>query len=137
MKELTAAQIKRLQHALTTVPYGKLLGIELEAAEVGQATLSLKVRADLKQNRGVVHGGVIASLIATATAFAILTILPVEEKSTTVDLTISYLGPLSKGKAMAIARVQRAGRRLIVVSAEVFDDKQVLISTALSTYIKI
>lgn len=135
--KLTPAQLKRIHHALTTVPFAKLMGIKLEGVKAGQATLSFKVRRELKQNHGVVHGGAIASLIDTAMAFAILSVLPVDERATTVDLTISYLRPLSKGNARAIARVVRAGRRLIVVSAEVFDDSETIVSTALSTYIKI
>ena len=139
MKEakLTSAQLKRIHHALTTVPFAKLMGIKLEGVEAGQATLSFKVRRELKQNHGVVHGGAIASLIDTAMAFAVLSVLPLDERATTVDLTISYLRPLSKGNARAVARVVRAGRRLIVVSADVFDDSETIVSTALSTYIKI
>ncbi len=73
----------------------------------------------------------------TATAFAIISLLPPDEKATTADLTISYLRPLIDGRAHSTARVVRAGRRLIVVSAELVDDAGNLIATALSTYIKI
>jgi uncharacterized protein (TIGR00369 family) len=103
----------------------------------GTATLSLQITNDLKQNNGVVHGGAIASLIDSATAFAIISVLPPDEKATTADLTISYLRPLREGRAHSTARVLRAGRRLIVVSAELVDDAGKLIATALTTYIKI
>lgn len=134
---LTPAQNDRISTALSKVPYANLLGITLDEVEVGQAMLSLEIRDDLKQNHGVVHGGAIASLIDTATAFAILSILPVDERVTTVDLTISYLRPLTKGKAKAVARIRRGGRRLIIVSADVSDDDGNLVATALSTYIKV
>lgn len=134
---LTPEQQERVNTALSKVPYANLLGITLENIEVGQATLSLQIREDLKQNHGVVHGGAIASLIDTATAFAIISLLPVDERVTTVDLTISYLKPLTEGKAKAVARIRRGGRRLIVVSADVTDDKGNLVATALSTYIKL
>ena len=70
-------------------------------------------------------------------AFAIISLLAPKEKVTTVDLTISYLRPLTKGRVIAVARVIRAGRRLFVVSADVFGDDGNLAATALSTYIKI
>jgi uncharacterized protein (TIGR00369 family) len=76
-------------------------------------------------------------LIDSATAFAIISVLPPDEKATTADLTISYLRPLREGRAHSTARVLRAGRRLIVVSAELVDDAGKLIATALTTYIKI
>jgi uncharacterized protein (TIGR00369 family) len=134
---LTTAQKRRIQKAVKSVPYAKLLGFELDEVSPGAATLGLKIRKDLMQNNGVVHGGAIASLIDTATAFAIIPLLTPEEKVTTVDLTISYLRPITKGRVTAVAKVVRAGRRLFVVSAEVKDADGTLAATALSTYIKL
>jgi len=137
VKKVSSAQRKRLREALGTVPYAKLLGFELESVESGTATLCLDIRDELTQNQGIVHGGAIASLIDTATAFAILSLLPPKEKVTTVDLSISFLRPVGRGRIRAVGKVVRAGRRLLVVSAEVFDENATLVSTALSTYIKI
>lgn len=135
--KITAAQLRRIRKAIGTVPFARLLGIELDNVGSGTATLGLSIRPELKQNQGVVHGGVIASLIDTATAFAILSLLEPGEKVTTVDLTISYLRPITDGRIKAVAKVLRAGRRLLVVSAEVFDSDEKLTTTALSTYIRL
>jgi uncharacterized protein (TIGR00369 family) len=135
--KLTAAQLERIQKALDDLPFAKLIGIELDQINEGVATLGLEVRNDLMQNNGVVHGGAIASLIDTAAAFAIVSVLPSGERVTTVDLTISYLRPLTTGRARATARVVRAGRRLITVSGEVLDDGGKPVAIALTTYIKI
>ena len=135
--KLTAAQLDEFKKRLTQFPSPSLLGIELDEIGSGTATLGLDVRKELKQNHGVVHGGAIASLIDTATAFAIISLLAPREKVTTVDLTISYLRPVTAGRIRAVAKVVRAGRRLFVVSAEVFDEDGKLTTTALSTYIKI
>jgi len=135
--KLDSAHIERLCQALDSVPFAKFMGIELDEIDAGVATLSFEIKPELKQNHGVVHGGAIASLIDSATAFAIISLLPTDEHATTVDLTISYLRPVTEGRARAIARVIRSGKRLIVVSAELFDDRGTLAATALSTYIKI
>lgn len=135
--KLDPAHIERLSSALNSVPFAKLLGIELEEIDSGIATLAFDIKPELKQNHGVVHGGAIASLIDSATAFAIISLLTPTEHATTVDLTISYLRPLTEGRVRAIARVLRSGKRLIVVSAELFDEGGTLAATALSTYIKI
>ncbi len=134
---LSDSQRKRIEAALSTVPFARLLGIKLESIEPGRATLSLQIRDDFKQNAGVVHGGVTAALIDSATAFAILPLLGPDERATTVDLTISYLRPLTTGSMVATARVLRAGGRLVTVSAELVDDAGNLAATALSTYIKL
>ena len=135
--KITAARTRQIQKAVDSVPYAHLLGIELDNISKGAATLGLDVRKELTQNHGVVHGGAIASIIDTAMAFAIITLLAPREKVTTVGLTISYLRPLTKGRITAVAKVVRAGRRLFVVTADVFDDDGKLATTALSTYIKI
>ena len=136
-EKITAAQLKRIEKAIDTVPFAQLLGIELDNISSGTATLGLNIRKQLLQNHGVVHGGVIASLIDTATAFAIISMLAPSEKVTTVDLTVSLLRPLTEGRVTAVAKVLRSGRRLFVVSAEVFDTDGKLATTALSTYMKI
>ncbi len=136
-EQLTKAQLDRVAGALDKVPFAKLIGIELEAVEFGKATLAFDVRDELKQNHGVVHGGAIAALMDSATAFAIISILEPGEHVTTVDLTISYLRPLTRGRARAIAEVVKAGRRIIVVTAELRDEEGKLAATALTNYIKL
>jgi uncharacterized protein (TIGR00369 family) len=135
--ELTAAQRERIEKALDAVPFARLIGIKLESVEPGHAVLSMEVRDELRQNHGVVHGGAIASLIDSSMAFAIIPLLSENERTTTVDLTIHYLRPLLQGTARASARVLRAGRRVITVSAELFDHEEKLAATAISTYLRL
>lgn len=135
--QLTDAQRERVERALDTVPFARLLGIQLESVLEGHAVLSLPVRDDHKQNHGVVHGGAIASLIDSSMAFAIIPLLAENERTTTVDLTIHYLRPLTEGVAKSTARVVRAGRRVIVVTAEVRDHSERLVATAVSTYLRL
>lgn len=122
---------------LEKVPFAKLLGIQLDSVEPGHAVLSMEIRHELKQNHGVVHGGAIAALIDSAMALAIMPLLAENERTTTVDLTIHYLRPLTEGTARSSARVVRAGKRVITVSAELFDEHGKLAATALSTYLRL
>ena len=117
--ELDPARVERARAAFASVPYAKLIGMELGEVSPGAVSIHLAVRDELRQNQGVVHGGAIASLIDTAAAFAILTQLDTTERVTTTDLTIHYLRPVSSGRLTARARVVRGGRRLFVLSVEV------------------
>lgn len=123
--------------SLENVPFAKLLGIEIESIEPGHAVLSMEIKEELKRNGGIAHGGAIATLIDSAMAMAIVQLLAAGERTTTVDLTIHYMRPLSGGSARATARVVRAGRRVITVSAELFDTNEKLAATALSTYLRL
>jgi uncharacterized protein (TIGR00369 family) len=135
--ELTDEQRRRVEAAREGVPFLKLLGIEIESVAPGTATLSVAVREELMRNDRIVHGGVMASLIDSAFAFAIIPMLSDGERTVTVDMTIHYLRPLSSGVAKATARIVRAGRRVITLSAELFDENEKLAATAVSTYLRI
>lgn len=135
--EISGEHFEKLSAVLREVPFAQFLGIELVAATQGSATLRLAVRAELIQNQGLLHGGAMASLIDTATAFAIVSQLTQPEKFTTVDLNVNYLRPVTEGSATCTAKVIRAGRRLLTISAEVHDDTGNLAAVALSTYIRL
>lgn len=137
MSELDPAKLSRARAAFASVPYARFLGLELGDVNNGQVTIHLRVRDELLQNQGVVHGGAIASLIDTASAFAVLTQIDLNEKVTTTDLTIHYLRPITLGRMTANARVVRGGKRLFVLSVDVLNDQEVLLATAVTTYIKV
>ena len=121
---------------LDHVPFAKMLGIEVDSVEPGHAVLSMKLRHEHMRNNAIAHGGVIATLIDSAMAIAIMALLEENERTVTVDLTIHYLRPVPEGSAKASARVVRAGRRVVTVSAELFDAEGKLAATAISTYLR-
>ena len=135
--DLTEEQRQRVDAMREAVPFLKLLGVQVESVGPGTATLLLPIREELKRNDGIIHGGAIASVIDSAFAFAIIPLLAENERTVTVDLTLHYLRPLAGGVAKASAKVVRAGRRVITVSGEVFDENEKLAATSLSTYLRI
>ena len=135
--ELDPARTARARAAFASVPYARLIGLELGEISPGAATIHLEVRDDLRQNQGVIHGGAVASLIDTAAAFAVLTQIETNERVSTTDLTIHYLRPANSGRLTASASIVRGGRRLIVVSVEVTNDQDILVATAVTSYIKL
>lgn len=136
-KEITEAQKRKAAEAIKRVPYARLLGFELVDLSAGEAIVSLKMRDELRQPYGILHGGATASLIDTAMAFAVRTRVEAKEPTTTIDLTVHYLRPVAEGEIFCTARVVRAGKRILTVSAEVADEREKLIATALSTYMKV
>jgi acyl-CoA thioesterase len=136
-EDLDPQKLERARNAFAAVPYAKFLGLQLGEVLPGEVSIHLDVRDELKQNQGVVHGGAIASLIDTASAFALLTQIDIDERVTTTDLTIHYLRPATSGRMTATARIIRSGRRLFVLSVDVHGHADALIATAVTTYIKI
>jgi len=136
-EELDPQKVERARAAFASVPYANFLGLRLGDIREGQVSIHLEVRDELKHHQGVVHGGAIASLIDTASAFAVLTQVETDERVTTTDLTIHYLRPITSGRMTATARVVRGGRRLFVLSVEVTNETSVLVATAVTTYIRV
>jgi acyl-CoA thioesterase len=132
--ELPPDEVARLRAAFASVAYAHLLGLELTEVGRGRAKLALDLRPELTRMEGIMHGGALASLIDTASAFAVLSLLTPTEQTVTVDLTLHFLRPVSRGCVSAQARVLRAGRSFATVAIEATDDAGALVATALTTY---
>src|SRR5688500_17708924 len=124
-------------NALHSLPFAKLIGMQLVDLRSGEAVISIKMRDDLRQPSGVLHGGVTATLIDTAMAFAVRTRLAINEQTATIDLTVHYLRPHLHGTFTCTAKVVRAGKRIFTVSADVVNEEGKHIATTLSTYTRL
>ena len=137
VNEITDAQREFAANALHNLPFAKLIGMRLERLDLDEAVISIDMRDDLTQRSGVLHGGVTATLIDTAMAFAVRTRLDPAAATATIDLTVHYLRPHLSGTAICTARIVRAGKRVFTVSADVENEEGKLIATGLSTYTKL
>lgn len=134
---ISAEQRAFAENALHNLPFSKLIGMQLVDLEPGIAKIAIEMRDDLRQPSGVLHGGVTATLIDTAMAFAVRTHLPIDASTATIDLTVHYLRPHLSGKFICTANVVRAGKRIFTVSADVHNEAGKLIATGISTYTKV
>jgi acyl-CoA thioesterase len=134
---ITDEDFEYAANALRTLPFAQLMGMELVELRMDEAVIRIAMRDDLRQPSGVLHGGVTATLIDTAMAFAVRTRLPRGEATATIDLTVHYLRPHLEGVFSCTAKVVRAGKRIFTVSAEVHGENGKLIATALSTYTRV
>lgn len=134
---ITPEQRAFAENALHNLPFSKLIGMRLVDLQPDEAVISIEMRDDLRQPSGVLHGGVTATLIDTAMAFAVRTRLGIDEATATVDLTIHYLRPHITGTFTCTAKIVRAGKRIFTVSADVVNQDGKHIATAVSTYTRV
>ena len=75
------------------IPHVKELGIEAIEASAGESIMKLPYRQDLIGNpeTGVLHGGVITTLIDTVCGFAVISSMGEMRTIATLDLRIDYL----------------------------------------------
>ncbi|HEX8353135.1 MAG TPA: PaaI family thioesterase [Pyrinomonadaceae bacterium] len=133
-KALTPGELALLEETFRQVPYARLLGLEFVAAEPGFATFALEVREELTRMGGILHGGAVVSLMDTAAACAVHTLLEPDGRTVTVDLAVHFLRPAVTGRLEARARVLRKGRRVVILNVEAQDSDGVLIATSTMTY---
>lgn len=134
---ITDEHREQAANVLHNLPFAKLMGMRLIELDLDRAVLKIDMRDDLRHPGGILHGGVTATLIDTAMAFAVRTRVPRNEPTATIDLTVHYLRPHIDGTFTCTAKVVRAGKRIFTVSADVHNEKGDLIATAISTYTRV
>ena len=99
----------------------RTLGAVLESIEPGTVTISCAFDDGLTQQHGLLHGGVLASLVDVACGYAALSVLPEEREVLTVEFKIHFLKPAKTHRLIAIGQVVQSGRTLTVCEGSVFD----------------
>jgi uncharacterized protein (TIGR00369 family) len=99
----------------------RTLGASLESVESGTVTVACPFDERLTQQHGLLHGGVVASLVDVACGYAALTMMPEDREVLTVEFKIHFLKPAKTDRLIAVGQVVQAGRTLTVCEGSVFD----------------
>jgi uncharacterized protein (TIGR00369 family) len=104
-------------------------------AEQGRVVVTMRVQEFHYNPLGTVHGGVIATLLDTATGCSVHSTLAVGEGYTSLDLTTKFLRPvtLSSGLLTCEGSVIQRGRRVALAQAELSDEAGRLVAHATSS----
>jgi len=111
-------------------PYDRFLGVTLEAAADGRATAVLDVRPHHRNRRGVVHGGVVSSLLDSALGAAVISSIPREWWCATVSLTVQFVSGGRGERMVAEGRVVRRGAQVAFAEGAVRDEAGHVVATA-------
>ena len=95
------------------------LGARLVRVEPGLCEVALPYSQQVNQQQGGFHGGAIGALADIAGGYAALTHLAFDLEVTTVEYKINFLASFKGGELRAVGRVARAGKRIIVTTADV------------------
>ena len=95
------------------------LGARLLSVEPGRVVVSLPYSERVTQQQGGFHGGAMGALADIAGGYAGLTVAPEGMEVTTVEYKVNFLNAFRDGELHATGRVVKAGKRVIVTTAEV------------------
>lgn len=109
-----------LQDRLQSNPFHDQRGFTVEQATGGRVTVTMPMSQEVTNFSGNLHGGVVASLIDTASALAIRSTFedPLAPRLATTDLSVTYVRPAGSD-VRADAEVVRVGGSLAVATVEV------------------
>lgn len=108
----------RVQASLSRQGMMRHLGVRLVRVESGLVELALPYSDKVTQQQDGFHGGAMGALADIAGGYAGLTVAADGMEVTTVEYKVNFLNSFQDGELRATGRVVKAGRRVIVTTAE-------------------
>lgn len=115
-----------------------LIGAELTRVEPGVIEIRLPYRADLAQQHGYLHAGIVTTIADSACGYAAYSLMPPNSEVLSVEFKVNLLRPAKGETFSAVAEVVKSGKTLTVVRADVFGierERRDLVATMLGTMI--
>ena len=97
-----------------------LIGAELRRVEPGLVEITLPYRADLAQQHGYLHAGIVTTIADSACGYAAYSLMPPNSEVLSVEFKLNLVRPAKGETFSAVAEVVKAGKTLTVVRADVF-----------------
>ena len=133
MPKPNEAYLQELLEAVNNSPFLKHLFMRLESISLDNATVLLVISECHLQPFQIVHGGVLATLIDTATFWASFLRIPENAGLVNIDLKLNYLKTASNGILSASGHCIKSGRTLSYAEAAVKNENGELMAHGTST----
>jgi uncharacterized protein (TIGR00369 family) len=121
--------------ALAPPPMAAVFGFRIVELEAGRIVFECEPEQSSYNPLGVVHGGLVCTIADTVCGCAVHTTLPAGTSYTSIDLSVSYLRPVTvdSGTLRATGTVTKVGRRVGFSSASIVDGHGREVATATSS----
>ena len=96
------------------------LGAALSRVAPGEVEIAFPYRADLAQQHGFLHAGILATMLDSACGYAAFSLMPADAAVLSVEFKLNLLAPAAGERFVARARVIRPGRTITVCEADGF-----------------
>jgi len=120
MDPLNPAFAEEVQRSFARQPLMGLIGATLTLVEPGVVEITLPYRADLAQQDGYVHAGIVTTIADSACGYAAYSLMPAGSAVLSVEFKVNLLRPAQGVTFVAHAEVLKPGKTLTVVRADVF-----------------
>ncbi|HTS60757.1 MAG TPA: PaaI family thioesterase [Candidatus Acidoferrales bacterium] len=127
-------QAQHIRELLTGHAFNHLLGFELVRMHRDGITIQCRVRPELLNSAGSLHGGVTASIADAAVGCALYRHFDGKRRFTTVELKVNYFRPVTEGRLLARSRLLRVGSTICVGQVDLADAHRRSVGVAIVTY---
>ena len=116
-------------------PIGALLGFDIAEIEPGRVSMTLPPGDHMANLNGVMHGGMMATLLDSVMGCAVHSTVPLGRGYTTLEIKVNYLRAITaaSGLITAIGQVVHGGRQMAVAEARATDAAGQLCAIASTT----
>ena len=97
----------------------RAIGAELVSVKPGVCEIRLPFSDHVSQQHGFFHGGLVATIADSAGGYAAMTLCPADTEVLTVEYKVNFLTPAKGSEIVAIGRVVKPGRTLIITRIDV------------------
>ena len=97
----------------------RTIGARISALAPGYCAIALEPRAELSQQHGYVHAGIVATIVDSAGGYAGFTLFPADSSVLTVEFKLNLLAPAQGELLSAEGFVVKCGRTLTITRGEV------------------
>ncbi len=116
----SAALRERIETSFVRQGMMRHLQARLVSVAPGEVEIALPYSERVTQQQGGYHGGAMGALADIAAGYAGLTCVAEGMEVATVEYKINFLAAFKDGELRARGHVVRAGKRLVITTAEVF-----------------
>ncbi|MCS7313143.1 MAG: PaaI family thioesterase [Acidobacteria bacterium] len=126
-----------VQQVVESMPFLRWLGVQVVDLKPGHSQVQLSVRPEMLQVAGLLHGGIVASLIDVASALAVFSAMSTWVEIRTLEMKVNYFRPVRSGEIQAYARLAHMGKRTAVTLCHVWGDGDTLCALGVATFLRL
>jgi uncharacterized protein (TIGR00369 family) len=118
----------------------KTINASIASLEAGEIEIEFPYQAELTQQNGFIHAGIVSTVLDSACGYAAYSLMPEDASVLTVEFKVNLLSPAKGERFCGYGKVKKPGRSISVAEAELYaysDQGKKLVATMVGTLMAI
>lgn len=111
---------KKIRQSFACQSAMAVFGMSLHRIASGSVEIAMTKAANMTQQQGFIHGGVLTTGLDSACGYSALSLAPANCEVMTVELKTSFFAPAGHDHVLFIGQVLKPGRRAIFTEGEAY-----------------